>query len=171
MLQGYAFLWQERVITSFLATDPVANHLGAKLGFVVNAIANVLTRFDRHDALLQLQIKVYPGDGKCRAEQGHSKWHELSANGLVDLVYLAESLNGIIRSHEPSEPQTMLHNLSVRTACQDLEDATIIDDDTRMKQWADCVVSSTPILGCGRDCLLNDDVGDCFWDCFQSLDV
>jgi hypothetical protein len=47
------------------------------------------------DEDFQNAVNVYPGEGKCRVEQPHSKWHEASANGLLDLLLLADDMQTV----------------------------------------------------------------------------
>jgi len=67
--------------------------IGAYMTAVVNKIANQMTGFNREEADpdFQFSYNVYPGDGICSVEQPHSKWHEESANGLVDVALLTNS--------------------------------------------------------------------------------
>eukprot|EP00462_Mataza_sp_D1_P019372 CAMPEP_0175127334 /NCGR_PEP_ID=MMETSP0087-20121206/4333_1 /TAXON_ID=136419 /ORGANISM="Unknown Unknown, Strain D1" /LENGTH=415 /DNA_ID=CAMNT_0016409309 /DNA_START=128 /DNA_END=1375 /DNA_ORIENTATION=- len=86
----YAFLWQENVFPWPLFKKPEVNKIGAALMPWVNKFANFLTGFVHTDSDFQNAKNVYPGDSKCRVEQPHSKWHEESANGLLDLVFLCD---------------------------------------------------------------------------------
>ena len=43
---------------------------------------------------------MYPGDEHCRSHSPmapHAKWHEESAQGLLDLVRLADYVDGLLR--------------------------------------------------------------------------
>ena len=46
----------------------------------------------------QVSKNIYPGDNFCRVNQSHSKWHEESANGLLDLVYAADQMKALIKA-------------------------------------------------------------------------
>jgi hypothetical protein len=39
---------------------------------------------------------VYPGEAKCNLEQAHSIWHEVSANGLVEIIMMTDYVNGLM---------------------------------------------------------------------------
>ena len=69
---------------------------------LVNRIANTLTGYGRaiSDPDFQSSQEVYPGDKSCNAEQPHSKWHEVSANALVDLIFFADNLIKEIRGEK-----------------------------------------------------------------------
>jgi len=94
----YAFVWQERVFPNPFFLKPGVNELGATLMPVVNSLANTITGFKHYDAEIQASKNIYPGDTFCRVNQSHSKWHEQSANGLLDLVYMADKIKGVIKA-------------------------------------------------------------------------
>ena len=58
----------------------------------VNNFANGLTDFPVLDEDLQNALNIYPGEERCNNEEGHAKWHVESANGLMDLVLLADDI-------------------------------------------------------------------------------
>lgn len=39
---------------------------------------------------------LYPGQAQCKGNSPHSLWHEESANGLLEIVFLADTVNGIL---------------------------------------------------------------------------
>lgn len=89
----YAFLWQEYVLTGAdIFLDPEVNTMGALLMPSVNALANWLTDFPVLDDNLQNATNIYPGDVRCNNIEPHSKWHVQSANGLMDLMLLADDM-------------------------------------------------------------------------------
>jgi len=89
----YAFLWQEYVLTgSDIFLDPEVNILGAAFMSTVNSLANYLNSFPVLSDALQSGYGVYPGDTWCNPQEPHSKWHVESANGLMDLMMLADSV-------------------------------------------------------------------------------
>jgi len=89
----YAFLWQEYVLTSAdIFLDPEVNRLGAAAMASVNQIADWLTSFPTLDPDLPAGYGTYPGDLRCNPVEPHSKWHVQSANGLMDLMLLADSV-------------------------------------------------------------------------------
>ena len=88
----YAFLWQEYVLTGAdIFLDPEVNVLGAQAMSSINGLANYLSSFPVLDESLQSGYGVYPGDTWCQPQEPHSKWHTESANGLMDLMMLANS--------------------------------------------------------------------------------
>ena len=82
---------------TFTATKPPlsllkVNILGAAFMSTVNGLANWLNSFPVLSPALQSGYGVYPGDVWCNPQEPHSKWHVESANGLMDLMLLADSV-------------------------------------------------------------------------------
>jgi len=89
----YAFLWQEYVLTSAdIFLDPEVNQLGFLLMGPVNQLADFLTDFPTLDNALQKGVGIYPGEEWCMPQEPHAKWHVESANGLMDLMMLADNV-------------------------------------------------------------------------------
>ena len=88
----FSFLWQEWVINLPFFREPWVNVIGAYVMPYFNSFVNSITGYHHSDANLQENYDVYPGDFWCRKQQPHAKWHEESANGLLDLVFLADDL-------------------------------------------------------------------------------
>ena len=74
-------------------TKFTCNLFGAASIRLVNNVANFLTGFHRRflDWSFHTSRHVYPNDKHCSIQQAHSKWHEVSANGLADIM-LASNL-------------------------------------------------------------------------------
>ena len=63
----------------------------------VNKILNKLSHYDRsNDIAVQKAFKVFPGDQRCRKQEGHSLWHDQTANVLVDLALLSNDIANVI---------------------------------------------------------------------------
>jgi len=91
----YAFMWQEQVVKYNAIYDPTWNLFGALLMPALNALSNSLTGFYHADASIQMAGEgIYGGQHYCRvkATAPHAKWHEVSANGLMDLGYMADAV-------------------------------------------------------------------------------
>ena len=91
----YSFVWQEEAFKGDYLTDPKANELGGAALPYVNLVADALTGFPKGPS-----GEVYPGDEHCRSHSPmapHAKWHEESAQGLLDLVRLADHVDGLLR--------------------------------------------------------------------------
>ena len=89
----FAFLYQEKELPGFITgffDRPVMIRIGAWLIPFVNGLADALTGFKQTDHDVNHSIDVYPGHSFCKNDQPHSIWHEVSANGLLDLVYLCD---------------------------------------------------------------------------------
>lgn len=93
----YAFLWQEQTIVGPWLVSPLDNLLGAFLMPLVNRMGDFLTGYP-HPSYVTDCGAVYPGSTMCRARIAHAKWHEESANGLVDLIYLTDDVRSILLS-------------------------------------------------------------------------
>lgn len=59
----------------------------------INGIADAITGFHQTDENVNKSVNVYPGQEHCKYDQGHSIWHEVSANFLVDIMYLSDYMN------------------------------------------------------------------------------
>ena len=64
---------------------------------------------DTDDAVKNAK-NLYPGDAHCRTHSPHALWHEESANGLLEIVFLADYVHGVItkKMGEISEESTEL---------------------------------------------------------------
>ena len=93
----YAFAWQEDTFPLPILLGPFANILGATMLKYVNMFANNLTSFPTYDISMQNGTDAYPGSEWCNDQQPHAKWHLESANGLLDLVYLSDHVNLLIK--------------------------------------------------------------------------
>lgn len=93
----YAFLYQEKEIPLKLFKNPFMIKLGGHSISLINHIADILTGFKQTDKEVNWsESSLYPGQGQCRLQEPHSIWHEVSANGLLDLIYLCDFINGQI---------------------------------------------------------------------------
>ena len=97
-----AFVYQEHVLPVPELYNVVGLHIGAITMPYINAMADKLTGFPQTDAAVSESINVYPGDTKCRAYTPHSIWHEQSANGFLEFVFMADYINKVITSAQES---------------------------------------------------------------------
>lgn len=92
----YAFLYQGQ----FLPVPGFKSHLFIWIGgFIipfVNSFADSLTEFRQTDDNVNNSRNLYPGQSFCKHDQGHSIWHEVSANGLLDLIYFCDYYNQLV---------------------------------------------------------------------------
>lgn len=94
--------------------------LGSVVTPFVNALSNVITGFNRSGSPnLQFSRNAYPGDNRCNRRHPHSKWHEIAANGLVDVALTAKSLNKLLAG----ESLTNLRSISGNSVVQCYEKA------------------------------------------------
>mgnify|MGYP006117485617 CR=1 FL=1 len=61
-----------------------------------NAWADSISGFKPTSEAVRNAKNVYPGDSYCRLHQAHAIWHEESANGLLDIVFLADYINHVL---------------------------------------------------------------------------
>lgn len=96
----YAFLWQEHYIPDHFLTKYLWEiNLGAHILPIVNLFASSLSGFPQTDSSINWTTNVYPGDKYCNAYSPHAMWHEESADGLLEIVFLANSINGILKKN------------------------------------------------------------------------
>jgi hypothetical protein len=94
----YAFLYQEHYVPVPELWTPIGLEIGAYMMPFVNAIADDITHFPNDDQDVKSSKNVYPGDSYCNTYQAHSLWHEQSANGLLELVYVADYINSVLQA-------------------------------------------------------------------------
>eukprot|EP00450_Noctiluca_scintillans_P003820 CAMPEP_0194496218 /NCGR_PEP_ID=MMETSP0253-20130528/13563_1 /TAXON_ID=2966 /ORGANISM="Noctiluca scintillans" /LENGTH=537 /DNA_ID=CAMNT_0039337589 /DNA_START=65 /DNA_END=1678 /DNA_ORIENTATION=- len=141
----YAFVWQEHVFKYGALYNTAWNLLGAYLIPTVNSLSNKLTGFSHPDASIQESSDVYPGDDSCsfKASAPHAKWHEQSANGLMDIGYLADAFrtaldNAQARSSSPSSRtlgETQVSDVILSTSVVDEWQA-----DTKAEPWTEAYI-------------------------------
>jgi len=96
---AFSFVFQEHVLPLHkLYNVPVlsiANYLMP--GF--NALASSISGFAQTDEAVVSGVNVFPGDERCRSYSPHAIWHEESASGFLELVFLADAINAILAQH------------------------------------------------------------------------
>lgn len=91
----YAFIWQEGIFKGPWLTSANANALGGYMIPLINRLGDILTGYPHPDDV-RAAVGIYPGDGMCRHLVAHAKWHEQSANALVDLIYLTDDVHSLL---------------------------------------------------------------------------
>ena len=71
--------------------------LGAMATPYVNSFADTLTQIPQTDKAVSANSGVYPGESFCNKDSPHALWHSLSANGLLEIVFLADYVNGALK--------------------------------------------------------------------------
>jgi hypothetical protein len=61
-----------------------------------NRWSSDLSGIPQTDEAVITSVDLYPGVAFCRSYSPHSLWHEESANGLLELVFMADSVNNIL---------------------------------------------------------------------------
>lgn len=105
---GYAFMWQEFFIPLKFLYNPIMLPLGAKLLPDINELSARISGFPQTDANVNTSHNVYPGDDKCRSYSPHSLWHEASANGLLEIVFVADFMNKILTETSMANPEMFM---------------------------------------------------------------
>ena len=92
----WAFLWQEFFIPLPALYSSIPNFLGAKMTPFINAFSDLLSGFPKTDQNVVWSKNIYPGSDQCRVKSPHSLWHEESAMGLLEIVFLADFVHDVI---------------------------------------------------------------------------
>jgi hypothetical protein len=112
----YAFVWQEQTFKLSFIYMPETMLLGGILVPILNGISNMLNSYTYFEQSFQVMfllhknpkrlfthfffqdgVNIYPGEQWCNRLSPHAKWHAQSAVGLLDLVYLADFINGVTK--------------------------------------------------------------------------
>jgi hypothetical protein len=94
---GYAFLWQEYLVNiPFLYNHSITRHFGALFMLDWNRMSSDISGFPQTDDAVITSIDLYPGVEYCRSYSPHALWHEESANGLLEIVFLCDNVNKIL---------------------------------------------------------------------------
>ena len=89
----FAFLYQEHSVPVPELWGPMGLRLAAYIMPYFNKIADDISKFPEADSHVKQSKNVYPGDDYCRTYQAHSIWHEESASGLLELIFVADYIN------------------------------------------------------------------------------
>jgi len=100
---GFAFLWQEFFIPLPELYHTLPNEFGAFILPYWNGVSSKISGFPQTDMNVANAKNVYPGDDKCRGFSPHALWHEESANGLLEIVFLADTVAGLLQKSNNEE--------------------------------------------------------------------
>ena len=96
----YAFLWQEHFIPMpAVYKHPSALRLASWFLPHWNAFSTKISGFAQTDDAVVTATNVYPGDSFCQGYSPHAIWHEESANGLLELVFMADAVNHVLEKY------------------------------------------------------------------------
>merc|ERR1719215_1100886 len=101
----FALLYQEKHIHLPGFNTQAGIMIGGYMVSVVNDYADSLTQFVQTDDSVTKSVDLYPGQAQCKAHQGHSIWHEVSSNGLLDLVYLCDYVFYLTKEYYVPNPE------------------------------------------------------------------
>ena len=93
----YAFLYQEHYLSISIMQTSLAIEIGGKLMPWANGLSAKISGFPQTDESVNTSTNVYPGEAFCKETQGHSIWHEESANGLLELVFLSDYIGRVTK--------------------------------------------------------------------------
>jgi hypothetical protein len=133
----WAFTWQEGIFKYPFLYNAEWNVFGALLIPSVNNLANKWTGFAHPDDTIQKSESVYPGQEWCKVKNTapHAKWHEISANGLMDLGYLADHIKVVIDGALPrQEPRVQSDGSDVVFATEDIKEWV---SDLHSEDWSE----------------------------------
>lgn len=94
-----SFVYQEhyvKVPEEFYALIPM--EIAAAMLPYVNHVASKISGFPQTDEAVNNSKGVYPGDDKCRHQQPHSLWHEESASGLLELIFVTDYIHKVLKT-------------------------------------------------------------------------
>ena len=90
------FTYEERMLPIPGALSPFGIWIGGLLIPFVNSITDFLTGFKQTDHNVNVSSNLYPGQSHCKYDQAHSIWHEVSGNGLMDIMFYCDYVNSLI---------------------------------------------------------------------------
>ena len=93
----FAFMWQEFFIPLPFLYNSVGQGIGALIMPYWNDLAWLISGVKQTDKSVNTATSLYPGDSMCRKFSPHALWHEESANGLLDLVFLTDYIHEILQ--------------------------------------------------------------------------
>ena len=64
-----------------------------------------ISQFPQTDENVVKSKNVYPGDDQCRGFSPHALWHEESANGLLEIVFLGDFMHKILAKTKVEHPE------------------------------------------------------------------
>ena len=97
---AYAFLFQEGMFKWEILYDPFVLFM-AGFGIPLDyGVANSMMGFWQSDVKTNVSWDVYPGGWQCKHQQGHSIWHEVTAKGLLDMIFLANYMTCLVERRD-----------------------------------------------------------------------
>lgn len=63
---------------------------------LVDKLGSAISGVPQTDIDVVKSRNVYPGEHECNLKEAHSIWHEVSANGLVEIIFLTDYVNGLL---------------------------------------------------------------------------
>lgn len=85
--------------------NPILQPLGAKLLPDLNELSKRISGVPQTDDNVEYSHNVYPGDSQCRGYSPHALWHEASANGLLEIVFIGDFMNKMLTETKMENPE------------------------------------------------------------------
>jgi len=95
----WSFIFQEHVLPLPKLYNVVGLSVASYLMPGFNAMASSVSGFPQTDEAVVSGVNVFPGDKQCRSYSPHAIWHEESANGFLELIFVADYINAILAKH------------------------------------------------------------------------
>jgi len=101
----YGVIFQEQFVKSDFLVNPTVTRVADILMPFINSLSNYITDYDHYkyifDRLQQYSVDVYPGRYMCGGHNfSHFMWHEQTGNALVDLFYLSDDVDRVLKGEE-----------------------------------------------------------------------
>jgi len=74
----------------------------------INEMSTRISQIPQTDSAVTSSINIYPGEDQCKGYSPHSLWHEESANGLLEIVFLGDFMNKILSKTKKTNPEMFL---------------------------------------------------------------
>ena len=86
----FAFLYQELFVPADWMHGYYGMHFGVFIMPIFNEISNMVSGITQTDPQVGSSYDLYPGHSTCKYSSPHALWHEESANGFVELLFIAD---------------------------------------------------------------------------------
>jgi len=92
----YAFCYQEIFVHIGFLYQDIPMKVNSFLMPYINGLASKISGFPQTDEDMNSSKNMYPGDDHCRSYSPHAVWHEEAANGFLEIIMLADAINGVL---------------------------------------------------------------------------
>jgi len=71
----------------------------------INELSTRISQVPQTDSAVTSSKNIYPGEDQCKGYSPHALWHEESANGLLEIVFLGDFMNKILSKTKKANPE------------------------------------------------------------------